>query len=326
MKKISLAIATALFAISCTNNEPQNSTDNYEIATWQGFRTSAASFTFDDNLPAQFTDAVPLLEKYGLHGTFYPVINWVTDWEPIRQAAENGHEIGSHTVSHPNLSTLPEDSVRFELAESKKIIEREIGKECLTIAYPYCAAPADSLTAEYYIAARICDRKHIQAHIPNTMRISSLGVGSESEYIYARDINNYFEEGKAQGAWSVLLIHELDNGNGYSPLTSQALDSTLNFLSQRCEGYWVAPFADVALYALERESAQIYETRADDSITISVTTKTLPRYVPLTVRRPLPEGWSSAATVDGNANLCISGGYINIDITPGNSITITKHK
>ncbi len=326
MKKISLAIALALVALGCSNSRPIDNTDNYEIATWQGFRATAVSYTFDDNLPAQFTTAVQLLEKYGFRGTFYPVTNWVTDWEPLRKAANHGHEIGSHTVSHPNLSELNEDSARVELELSKAIIEREIGKPCLTIAYPFCATTNDSLTAQYYIAARICDKKYTPAIIPNAMRISSLGVGSESDYIYAQDIRDYFEKGKTKGAWSVLLIHELDNGNGYSPLTTQALDSTLNYLSQRYEGYWVAPFADVAIYALERESAKIFETRHDDAITISVTTKELPQYVPLTIRRKLPQGWSTVSADKASANLCISDGYVNIDIIPGADVTITKQK
>lgn len=59
------------------------------------------------------------------------------DWEALRWVAERGHEIGSHTVSHPHLPRLSEDEVHRELSLSRERIEEEIGRPCQLLAYPY---------------------------------------------------------------------------------------------------------------------------------------------------------------------------------------------
>jgi len=45
-------------------------------------------------------------------------------------------EIGSHSLTHPNLDTLPDEQLRIELVESKKLLESVTGKEIESIAFP----------------------------------------------------------------------------------------------------------------------------------------------------------------------------------------------
>lgn len=57
-------------------------------------------------------------------------------WDQIREMAAKGIEFGSHTVSHPILANLNDQQLRFELQESKREIERQLGKPCEAISYP----------------------------------------------------------------------------------------------------------------------------------------------------------------------------------------------
>jgi peptidoglycan/xylan/chitin deacetylase (PgdA/CDA1 family) len=57
-------------------------------------------------------------------------------WDDARAMSAAGVEFGSHTVSHPILSTLDERALREELTESKRRIETELGAPCRTFAYP----------------------------------------------------------------------------------------------------------------------------------------------------------------------------------------------
>ena len=57
-------------------------------------------------------------------------------WDNVRTMANAGIEFGSHTVSHPILSTLDETTLQRELAESKRTIESKTGRECYAFAYP----------------------------------------------------------------------------------------------------------------------------------------------------------------------------------------------
>jgi peptidoglycan-N-acetylglucosamine deacetylase len=78
----------------------------YEVGTWQGFRSAAISYTFDDQCPNQLVLAVPMFNEYNFQLTMFPVINWGPNWSGLQSAANKGHEIASHTISHADLSTL----------------------------------------------------------------------------------------------------------------------------------------------------------------------------------------------------------------------------
>jgi len=57
-------------------------------------------------------------------------------WDDVRQMASAGIEIGSHTVTHPILSTIDAREQRDEIREAKRRIEQEIGHEPRFFAYP----------------------------------------------------------------------------------------------------------------------------------------------------------------------------------------------
>jgi len=58
-------------------------------------------------------------------------------WDELREHADRGLRIGSHTVSHPHLTRLSDAELRRELDDSKGEIEAELGRPCRELAYPY---------------------------------------------------------------------------------------------------------------------------------------------------------------------------------------------
>jgi peptidoglycan/xylan/chitin deacetylase (PgdA/CDA1 family) len=58
------------------------------------------------------------------------------NWDKIREMSDGGIEIGSHTVTHPYLTKLTNEAMRFELSESKRAIEENTGKQVKSVAYP----------------------------------------------------------------------------------------------------------------------------------------------------------------------------------------------
>ena len=100
--------------------------------------------TFDDGWRNQYKYAFPLLKKYGLKATFYVYTNPIDHhkehfltWDEIKEMDEAGMTIGSHTVTHPYLSNLPQEALRREIALSKQILEKELGKPVLHFASPF---------------------------------------------------------------------------------------------------------------------------------------------------------------------------------------------
>jgi polysaccharide deacetylase family protein (PEP-CTERM system associated) len=73
-----------------------------------------------------------LLARHQVRGTFF-VLGWVAKRSPdlVRRIAAAGHEIGSHTWSHPKISTLTPEQFREELRSSKAILE-DLGAQPVT--------------------------------------------------------------------------------------------------------------------------------------------------------------------------------------------------
>jgi peptidoglycan/xylan/chitin deacetylase (PgdA/CDA1 family) len=58
-------------------------------------------------------------------------------WDELRAIAGDGVEIGSHTLTHPDLRELGDKDLRRELVDSRARIEDELGRPCRVLAYPY---------------------------------------------------------------------------------------------------------------------------------------------------------------------------------------------
>ena len=140
------------FAVGMATVPEVYADDGYEtpeIATWSGFRKGAVSFTFEDGAPSHVSDAGPMFDKYGYKASFYLVVNWNPDWSGFENMAKNGHEIGSHSNSHPQ-------NMSGEEASSKINIEGRIQQKygCITVAYPEGNVPNESAVLQNYIGGR----------------------------------------------------------------------------------------------------------------------------------------------------------------------------
>jgi peptidoglycan/xylan/chitin deacetylase (PgdA/CDA1 family) len=58
------------------------------------------------------------------------------DWEMIKKLGQNGHTVGSHTMTHPNLAHVAPGKLRAELERSKRILEEQLGKPVVHFSYP----------------------------------------------------------------------------------------------------------------------------------------------------------------------------------------------
>ena len=101
----------------------------------------AVVLTFDDGYEDNYTVAWPLMRKYGYVGTFNLVYDSLSlpghmNRAQARQLAADGNEIGSHTVSHSDLTSLDSAHVRMEVTESKQKLEALLGEPVITFCYP----------------------------------------------------------------------------------------------------------------------------------------------------------------------------------------------
>jgi len=107
------------------------------------------SITFDDGLAEQNV-AADILDKHGLSGTFYISSGAVgaPDYftrNDLTRLVSRGHEIGGHSASHPDLTTLPAGEVHREVCTDWTTLARW-GFRVTSFSYPY-ASHSDSIEA-----------------------------------------------------------------------------------------------------------------------------------------------------------------------------------
>jgi len=312
----------------------------YEIGTWRGFRSAAISYTFDDGCSNQFAVAIPMFDAKGFKLTLFSIVGATNGmfpgWSKLQNAASKGHEIASHTLTHPNLAQLPDSQQTTELKDSQAAINANIsGQKCLTLAYPYCVPVKDSLTSQYYIAARTCSGQIVPSTPANFMAVSSFGCGPPGSPVATlQDFMNTANHALTARGWCVYLIHGIDSDGGYSPIPSATLQTSVNFFSANQDRFWVETFGNVARYILERNAASVAETSSqDDRISLQVTDSlddSIFNY-PITLRRPLPANWPAAVVSQNHkpVNTRIvnvgSNNYVMFDVVPdGGDIIISK--
>lgn len=109
--------------------------------------------TFDDGRKGVYTHAFPILQRFSFTATIYIVSSWVEgkdipseeqfseflDWQELQMLAPAGFEIGSHSFSHTNLTTLSEPEVLHHLQLAEEAIQQQIQRKVQHFSYPYGA-------------------------------------------------------------------------------------------------------------------------------------------------------------------------------------------
>ena len=104
------------------------------------------ALTFDDGPSADTAKLLKTLKKYDCHATFFMVGVQVPGKEKIvKQMVKDGHEIGTHTLDHPQMSSLSKSEQKAKLTKSMKIIKKACGKHPTIFRPPYGAYNDDTL-------------------------------------------------------------------------------------------------------------------------------------------------------------------------------------
>jgi peptidoglycan/xylan/chitin deacetylase (PgdA/CDA1 family) len=119
------------------------------------FPPDAIAITFDDGYLSVMENARPVLSEHGFTATVFLASALVglsadaaraanpdldramLDWDQARKLLQAGWEIGSHSVSHPDLTRLDRVACEHELAESKRQLEQRLQQPVRSLAYPY---------------------------------------------------------------------------------------------------------------------------------------------------------------------------------------------
>lgn len=107
--------------------------------------------TFDDGYENFLRTALPALEKFGFSATVFVLAgmfggenSWdreprlkLLDVEGVREVSERGMEVGSHGVSHIELSGLNPEQLEHEVCGSHQVLSEVLGEAVEGFCYPY---------------------------------------------------------------------------------------------------------------------------------------------------------------------------------------------
>ena len=111
--------------------------------------------TFDDGYRGNATISAPILERHEQRACFFVTTEWIgTDhipwwdsekniqtrwmtWDQVRSLRAAGHDIGSHTQTHPDLGVVGQDEARREISGGSSQLDAELGERSGLFAYPF---------------------------------------------------------------------------------------------------------------------------------------------------------------------------------------------
>ena len=110
--------------------------------------------TFDDAYESVYTEAFPVLRELGMRATVFVVSGYVgrdngwdvnlgglrfrhASWDQLKALRDAGWEIGSHTVHHPDLTRVPDETVMRECRLSRSTLEETLGQPVTALSPPF---------------------------------------------------------------------------------------------------------------------------------------------------------------------------------------------
>jgi peptidoglycan/xylan/chitin deacetylase (PgdA/CDA1 family) len=343
------------------------------VKIWAHNKKAAFSFTFDDGCMSQYTYAAPVLDTFKFKGTFFVITDSTTNdlpgiarygtWNQFRSMALDGHEIGSHTVTHPDLTTLAlgdtstSHTLLYELYQSQKAIQQKIiSQKCITLSYPDLTY--DSLvmaeSSLFYAAARTGGNFPVDASLGGIEfykivakeELFNLPRNSTADDLdELADFEVYVDSCIKVGKWGLSEIHEVvpfaqiptlvSNGEWF-PMSSEWLTSLCQFMKQKSDSnlVWVETMGNIVRYEYERQDF-MYDVLLQTATQLQIhgydTLDDAIYNYPLTVDITVPPDWrkvgvNQGTTTDTVYTFAANGStYVRANVIPdGGTIILNK--
>lgn len=239
--------------------------DNF---AWPQGKRVAVSLTFDDARDSQLDVGIPILNSYGVKGTFYIhpqlIEQRLSAW---KDAINAGHEIGNHSIYHPCSGNHPLPNERnaleyytlermaSELNDSNIAIERILGVRPTSFAYP-CGETFVGrgqnvqsyipLIAQRFQTGRTYNADRV-ANKPDFCDLAQVR-GIKIDGLSVDQIKALVDEAAKNGSWLVMVGHTIGDYSGYHVTQTKTLAAFCKYANEPQNEIWIATVAEIATY------------------------------------------------------------------------------
>ncbi len=208
-----------------------------------GYSPKKVAITFDDGPDAVWTPKIlDILKKYNVKGTFFMIGEEAQDNVGVMQRVyREGHEIGNHTFTHPDISEISNTQVDLQLNLTERLFASKLGVQPLYFRPPYSidqepdtndqAAPVDRIQGlGYVIIGNKIDTNDWDEHPKKSPKEITDAVFQQIADM----------EAHPDRRGSIILMHD---GGGDRQPTLNALPVLINAL--RAKGYEIVPVSEL---------------------------------------------------------------------------------
>ncbi len=208
-----------------------------------GYHPNRVALTFDDGPDPEWTPKIlDILKRYNVRGTFLMIGEEAQNNVRIMQRAyREGHEIGNHTFTHPDISEISTNALDLQLNATERLFGSKLGVQPLYFRPPYSidqepdtndqAAPVERIQGlGYVIVGNKIDTNDWDEHPRKSPREITDSVFQQIEDMKTRPWTR----------GSIILLH--DGGGDRSP-TVAALPMLIESL--RARGFEIVPVSEL---------------------------------------------------------------------------------
>lgn len=204
-----------------------------------GATAGKLALTFDDGPDPDWTPKIlDILKEKGVHASFFIIGQNAAAYPGlVQRIVAEGHDVGDHTFTHPNLGELPDALVRLEINATERLFEALTGRSMRLFRAPYLG-DAEPTTADEIVPIEIAQGMgylSVGLHVdPNDWQRPT------ADQIVARVLAQVSDP-NPDVRGHVILLH--DSGGDRST-TVEALPKLIDTL--RAKGYELVPVSELA--------------------------------------------------------------------------------
>ncbi len=225
------------------------------IASWLYNREIAICFNFDDN-SLTHEEVGFILDNFGFKASFFVnpgYSSWHEEMTGVYQTLiQSGHEVGNHSWTHKDLTTLELEELIFEVNRPIKSLQEDLSIYPLSFVQPFDETNelVDQVIFENHLFSRVSSHYSLERRV-------RIGLGAN---ITLAHLDARYDLALEKNAWLIITAHNL-NTEGSTSLTISP-----QFLQQVCEyikdkkqlnRIWMGSLSQIAHYEYLREEISV---------------------------------------------------------------------